>query len=280
MKYNDHFDSKLSSLLLRRLKFNFLSASLQWHIPPCTPSHIVFVLVSPLPFPQSLFVNYTLKWLRYYIYIVQTSIANISASPKPLARRRLSVCLSPTHRQTHRRTYLLSFQPLSLCLGCGYHFSPLALIILSYSLPCINPGIFILHHISRPHFPALVHTYGCSPPSGLLLQSSPKVITRHLSGSQGARGKEIDGRGARDGTEKMSVFEKPPGVGNSPAKSPHFPRFSSSVCTVSHIVSPLLSPLLPLSLSLSSPHLHPSLPWLPLSVLLCLLLSCIALPAM
>lgn len=94
-----------------------------------------------------------------------------------------SFCLS-----THRHTYLLSFQPLSLGLGCGYHFTPLALIILSYSLPCINPGILILHHVSRPHFPALVHTYGCRPPSGRLrLQSSPKIIYRPLSGSQGGQ---------------------------------------------------------------------------------------------
>lgn len=51
----------------------------------------------------------------------------------------------------------------------------------------------------------------------------------------------------------MSVCEKPPGVGNSPAKTPHFPRFSSSVCTVSalpHRVSSSLSlaSFLPISL--------------------------------
>lgn len=65
----------------------------------------------------------------------------------------------------------------------------------------------------------------------------------------------------------MSVFEKPPGVGNSPAKSPHFPRFSSSVCTVSHIVSPHLSPLLPLSLCPSPSFLtSPTPPLCPFSV--------------
>lgn len=85
----------------------------------------------------------------------------------------------------------------------------------------------------------------------------------------------------------MIALEKPPGVRNSPAKTPCFPRFS-------HLYSQSLllsfSPLLlhhtssPLSLASSfslSPSFSPSLPLcLPLSVLLCHLSSCIAPPAL
>lgn len=84
----------------------------------------------------------------------------------------------------------------------------------------------------------------------------------------------------------MIGLEKPPGVRNSPAKAPCFPRFSH---LYSQSLLLLFSPLLlhhassPLSLASSfspSPSFPPSLPpCLPLSVLLCLLSSCIAPPA-
>lgn len=169
MKYDALFDSKLSSVLLQRLKFNFLSASLQWHIPPCTPSHTVFVLGAPLPFPQSLLLNYTLKCIKYYIYIVQTSIASISASSKPLARRRLSVCLSPTHRCTHRRTYLLWFQPLTRFeMWIPFQSSP-------FDHPVIFSPLYQSWHIySSPCFTA---TFSRSCPHLLWLRSSVCITT-------------------------------------------------------------------------------------------------------
>lgn len=169
----------------------------------------------------------------------------------------LSVCLSPAHRQTHRITYLLWFQPLSLGLGCGYRFRPLAFDHPVIFSPFISPSLLILHHISRPHFPTLVHTDGCGPPAGLL-QSSPEVISRYLPGSRRGRGKGTErrrggGTGWDGGDQPMSVCEKPPGVGNSPANSPLLPRVSSSVCTVSHTVRVSSSLSLPCYLLLFPP---------------------------
>lgn len=106
MKYDAHFDSKLSSVLLQRLKFNFLSASLQWHIPPCTPSHTVFVLIAPLSFPQSLLLNYTLKWIKYYIYspnIYCQQLCVIQASGLTP-----SFCLSLSYTQMYAQAHVLA----------------------------------------------------------------------------------------------------------------------------------------------------------------------------
>lgn len=123
------------------------------------------MLVSPLPFPQSLLVNYTLKWIKYciyspYIYCQQLCVIQASG-PTP------SFCLSLLHRCTHRRTYLLWFQPLAQFeMWIPFQSSP-------FDHPVIFPPFYHCRHIySAPCF-----TFSCSCPHLLWLCSSIWITT-------------------------------------------------------------------------------------------------------
>lgn len=154
----------------------------------------------------------------------------------------LSVSL--LHRCTHRRTYLLWFQTLSRFeMWIPFQSSPFDHSVI------FSPFCQCWHIYSAAFF-----TFSCSCPHLLWLCSSiwittPVFPSSHLLTPPGFPVGKRESDRQKGGTgwdrgDRQSVCEKPPGVGNSPAKTPRFPRFSSSVCTVSalpHRVSSSLS---------------------------------------